>query len=65
MAMQTFTFFLLEAPRPVPGFVFDAFPDTGAALAFAHNLLDARNGYSAVEVIRGETRIARLERPAG
>jgi hypothetical protein len=59
--MQTFTFFMLEGPGQVPGFIFDAFEDSKSALTFGRSLLTPRNGYKAVEVILDDRPIARLE----
>jgi hypothetical protein len=58
--MQTFTFFMLEAPCEVPGFVFGEFPNSEAALTYGRSLLTVRNGYRAVEVMEDDKLIALL-----
>ncbi len=58
--MQTFTFFMLEAPCDVPGFVFGEFPNSEAALTYGRGLLTVRNGYRAVEVMQDDKLVALL-----
>ena len=59
--LQTFTFFMLEGPRDVPGFLVGAFPHSDDAVAFGQSLLAPRNGYSAIDVILDDRLIAHLE----